>query len=92
MVTVEKYVKEKQYDNDICDMFLSALCNAMNMKAVVIRETTDISSHVHSISELVLLPSCAGAVPQTTIHLVLTGSGVSAHYSGAVCKQQKPHM
>ena len=41
MVTVAKYINDKQYNNNTCDMFLSALCNAMNMKVVVIRETND---------------------------------------------------
>ena len=80
MVAGENYIKEKQHNNNICDMFLSALCNVMSMKAVVIRETND-NCHANDI-----LPSRAGVVPKTTIHLVLTGSGANVHYSGASCK------
>ena len=85
MVTVEKYINDKQYNNNTCAMFLSALCNALNMKVVVIRETNDNSSHNYGISEIVLLPSRPGAIPQTSICLILTGSCVNAHYRGAVC-------
>ena len=48
--------------------------------------TNDNNSHGYDISELILLPSRQGAVLQTTIYLVLTGSGANAHYSGAICK------
>ena len=58
----------------------------MNMKVVIFRETNDNSSHICGISKIVLLPSRPGAVSQTSICLILTGSSVNAQYSGAVCK------
>lgn len=80
LVTVQRYTQDKQYDNNICDLFLSALCNALCMTANVIRVVDE------EISELSIHPSRPDIDSQCSIYLILQGAGAAAHYNGASIK------
>ncbi|KAK6166826.1 hypothetical protein SNE40_023441 [Patella caerulea] len=82
--TVQAYLVNKEFNNNTCDLILNSLCNAMNMKALVIRETGG------AISELEVMPGRQGVQIQRTIYLVLQGSGGGAHYNGAICSKTHP--
>ena len=77
---VQAFLGEKQYNNNCCDVFLNALCNAMRMKVFLIRMKEG------TISQIEVVPGRPGAEIQKNIHLILYGSGVEAHYCGAVCQ------
>lgn len=79
-VAVQRFLHEKQYNNNMCDVFLNAMCNAMCMKAVVIRMVDEV------VNELVLVPGRPGVEIQHTIYLILHGSDLGAHYNAAMCK------
>ena len=36
---VHSFLVDRYYDNDVCDLFVSALSNALNTKIVIIRMT-----------------------------------------------------
>ena len=78
VVAAEEFLREKQYNNNTCDMFLNAMCNAMGLKTILIRVADK------QVNEIEVIPSRPGVYIKHTIHLTLHGSGFGAHYNAAV--------
>ena len=75
---VDSFLVEKQYNNGVCDIFISALSNALCLKVVITRMTDEF------FHEIIVLP-CRPEVPVShAIHLTLRGCDLSAHYDAVV--------
>ena len=77
---VRAFLVKTEYNNNSCDIFLNAICNALNLKAVVIRRCDTV------VRQIEVIPGRPGVDIQRTVHLVLHGSGFGAHYNSAVLK------
>ena len=80
---IDSYITKKDYDNNICDTFISALSNALSMKVVIVRELNAV------VIQIIILPSRPGVQVERTIYLTLQGSALASHYNAAVKKENQ---
>ena len=71
---LNEYIRKKIYTRDTIDLVVSILCNALKVSAIIYT----------SLDGTVVEHREEPAVSRGNIHLVLTGSGVGAHYEAAV--------
>ena len=74
---IRKYLLDKQYNNNICDMFISALCSAMCMKVNIFRFLND------ALFEIIVIPCRPMIEVKRSIYLTLENSDLLAHYDAA---------
>lgn len=79
---IRNFLIDRQYSNGFCNIFISALSNALSTKIVIIRMTEEF------IYEIIVLPCRPEAVAKHTIYLTQRGHDLSADYDAAACKGQ----
>ena len=82
MDDIDKYVNEKQYNTDSADMILSALCNALSVKATVYQYRDE------TVIEIQQSPGGPGVHTTGCIHLALNGEGAGAHYNAVSIRRE----
>ncbi|KAK7455942.1 hypothetical protein BaRGS_00039410, partial [Batillaria attramentaria] len=74
---VYKFVLEKEYNTNTCDLLLSVLSNALESTVNIFQ----FQDQTQGFMEMKLSPGRPGVEAKYTVSLVRTGDGIAAHYS-----------
>ena len=75
---LQRYIADKDYNSDTIDLVLAALCNALEVDAVIYQ------TRHGSLQEIHMRPGRPAVTSAGSVHLVLMGTGIGAHYDAAI--------
>lgn len=81
-----RYIFDKTYNNETCDLIINALSNVFKVNVNIIRATE------LTVEQLQIVPGRLGETDQSikqTIYLIQSGSGTNIHYSAGHPEEQK---